>query len=141
MVDRIPFNFDDLHPEARTQFRDLTAKLRAAWMAGQTEFLLYPFEGFRSAARQNWLLTQGTTKAKAYTGAHWYGLAVDYVADLSAKRGVPLKEVGKPYWPDASHPDWRVLGETAASVGLVQPIRWDKPHVEHPSWALARRAL
>lgn len=144
MVAISQFNLADLHPEARVQFLDLTAKLVEAWTDGETEFLLRPFEGWRSNARQRFLLKRGTTKAGEYLSAHWFGLAVDFVPDLHTRKGpFPSPENAKPHWhwPEPSHKDWRVLGEAAASVGLVQPIKWDKPHIQHPAFDAMRKAL
>lgn len=144
MTDRNVFNLADLHPEARMQFLDLTALMVEAWTDKKTEFLLRPFEGWRSNERQKFLLARGTTKAGEYRSAHWFGLAVDYVPDLHTKVGpFPADPQKKPhwYWPPATHADWRVLGEAAASVGLIQPIRWDKPHIQHPAFQRMERAM
>lgn len=139
------FNLADLHPVARAQFLDLTALMVEAWTDGETEFLLRPFEGWRSNERQAQMVANKTSKAGPYLGAHWYGLAVDYVPDLNTRRGPGFSGdlTKKPhwYWPPASHGDWKVLGHAAASVGLIQPISWDKPHIEHPDFEKMKRAL
>lgn len=139
------FNLADLHPEARAQFLDLTALMVEAWTDGETEFLLRPFEGFRSGERQRFLLKRGTTKAGEFLSAHWYGLAVDFVADLNTRKGYGFSgHSEKPphwHWPTADHKDWKVLGQAAASVGLIQPIKWDKPHIQHPAFEAMKAAL
>lgn len=139
------FNLADLHPEARAQFLDLTALLVEAWTDGETEYLLRPFEGFRDSARQAEMVRNGTSKAGPFQSAHWFGLAVDFVPDGNTKKGYGFsghtEKAPRWYWPPASHKDWKVLGEAAASVGLIQPISWDKPHVQHPLFAQMKRAL
>lgn len=141
---RIDFDIDQLHPEVRTQFADLTLLLLEAWRKKETEYLLVPFEGYRSSERQAALLKEGTTKAGPFKGPHWYGLAVDFVPDRRsnvADRTQPLRHYPAWYWPAADHPDWRVLGEAAASVGLKRHIKWDKPHVESPLFEAMRAAI
>lgn len=144
-TERMPFNLADLHPAVRAQFLDLTALLIENWTDGKTEFLLRPFEGYRSPRRQAHLLaTTKSTKAGPWQSSHQFGLAVDFVPDQNTKKGpFPAPADAKPhwYWPSATHPDWRVLGECAASVGLVQPIAWDKPHIESPLYAQIKRTI
>ena len=58
---RRPFAVSDLHPEVRGQFSALTEALVWAYQTDRTQFRFEPFEGFRTADRQNHLLTEGTT--------------------------------------------------------------------------------
>lgn len=142
-TERLAFTVADLHPAVRIQFIDLIAVMIEQYHDKKTEFLLLPFEGYRSPERQR-SLGKGVTKAGAWLSPHQFGLAVDFVADLNTRRGpFPTPKADKPhwYWPDASHGDWRVLAEAAASVGLVQNIKWDKPHIESPLFRQMRAAL
>ena len=56
-IKRIPFRTEDLHPEVRFEFSALAEDLALAYQADRTEFLLEPFEGFRSIDRQRHLRT------------------------------------------------------------------------------------
>lgn len=146
MSKREDFDFADLHPEVRKQFSDLALLMLDAWRKGETRYLYVPFEGYRSGARQRALLAEGVTKAKPYASAHWFGLAVDFVADRKtdiplAERTKELKHYPAWYWPPADHDDWRVLGEAAAAMGLKRHIKWDKPHVESPIFEAMRAAI
>ena len=77
-IKRIPYRTEDLHPEVRFEFSALTEDLALAYQADRTEFLLEPFEGFRSLDRQRHLLAEGTTKAGPWESAHQFGFAVDF---------------------------------------------------------------
>lgn len=126
------FSYDDLNPKAVDGFRLLSDRLEGAHRHGRTEYLLKPFEGFRSLSRQKEMIAKGVSKARPWQSAHQYGLAVDYVC---------LRDPASPkswFWPDADHPDWNVLGELAVNCGLVRAIAWDKAHVEHPIWYAIR---
>lgn len=129
-ISRKEFLITDLHPEVRGQFSALAENLVLAYQADITEFLLEPFEGFRSAARQTYLLTEGTTKAGPWKSAHQFGLAVDFVPRRLRGAG----EAREWYWPPAEHNDWEILSELAREHGLTTPIKWDRPHVQHPFW-------
>lgn len=114
----------DLHPIMRAP---VTALLSNLSMSGH-RFAL--FEGYRTPERQEALYAQGRTKpgavvthARSWESAHNFGLAVDLV----------WFENGQWSW-DAKHP-WDKLGDFAERYGLVQPIRWDRPHIEHPAYA------
>ena len=130
-IKRIPYRTEDLHPEVRFEFSALAEDLALAYQADRTEFLLEPFEGFRSIDRQRHLLSEGTTKAGPWESAHQYGLAVDF--------DHPARTIREWYWPAAEHDDWKVLSELAAQHGLLTPITWDKPHVQHPYWQQIRK--
>lgn len=130
MTSRELFNYERLHPKAREHFRNLSTRLRLLHERGNIETLFLPFEGFRGPERQNYLFhVEKTTKAKAWQSAHNYGLAVDYVAF----------ENGKWSW-DQRH-DWAGLKAAAVNSGMLVPIAWDKPHVEHPIWFQVKSAL
>ena len=129
---RRPFAVSDLHPEVREQFSALTEALVWAYQTDRTQFRFEPFEGFRTAERQNHLFTEGTSKARAWQSAHQFGFAVDYVPRIL--RGIGDNARWEWHWPEAEHDDWEILAELATDAGLRTPIGWDKPHVEHPFW-------
>ena len=123
MTEREKFEYERLHHKARENFRNLAIHLRQLYEGGNIETLFLPFEGFRSPERQNYLFhVEKTTKAKAWQSAHNYGLAVDYVAFENGK------------WSWSQHHDWAGLKTAAINRGLLVPIQWDRPHVEHPVW-------
>ena len=136
---RRPFAVSDLHPEVRGQFSALTEALVWAYQTDRTQFRFEPYEGFRTADRQNYLLTEGTTKARGWQSAHRFGFAVDYVPRIL--RGIGDNARWQWHWPESEHDDWKVLAELAAEAGLRTPISWDKPHVEHPFWRDVRNSL
>ena len=137
-ITRREFSITDLHPEVRGVFSALTEDLVLAYQANKTEFLIEPFEGLRSPDRQAHLLTEGTTKVGPWKSAHNYGLAVDYVPRRIVSFNRSGHAVREWHWPPVEHDDWQVLAELAAQHGLLTPIRWDKPHVEHPYWQQIR---
>lgn len=126
------FRYEDLNPKAADHFRLLSQRLEEAFRAGRTQYLLKPFEGFRSLERQLEMLGKGVSKARPWQSPHQYGLAVDYVCTRMEGNKLVC------HWPDADHPDWKVLGEIATQLGLMRTIAWDKPHVEHPIWRSIR---
>lgn len=136
-ITRREFSITDLHAEVRGVFSALTENLALAYQANKTEFLLEPFEGLRSPDRQLHLLSKGTTKVGPWKSAHQYGLAVDYVPRRLVF-GSELSGVRDWHWPPVEHDDWEVLAELASAHGLITPIKWDKPHVEHPYWKQIR---
>lgn len=131
-----PFDLAKLHPKAQGSFRLMTSRLKEAWAAGLAPAVFLPFEGYRPPERQLTLLAEGTTKARPWQSAHNYGLAVDYV---------PYQMKGETdrgwRWPDANWEGWRYLQEVANASGLMVPITWDKPHVEHPIWTAVKGHL
>jgi hypothetical protein len=87
-----------------------------------------PFETFRDPARQLDLLEQGTTKAGAFESPHQFGLAVDFVPYIDGN------------WTWQAPPElWDELAHHATVCGLLTPIAWDRPHVEHPVWGRVRK--
>lgn len=130
MTKREPFNYMRLHPKARQPFEILSIRLEEAHRGGHCRTLFKPFEGYRSPERQLFLLNvEKTTKAGPWQSAHNYGLAVDYV---------PVVD-GKWTW-DGDH-DWDFLRDCATNRGLINNIRWDRPHVEHAIWHAVRSQL
>ena len=137
-IQRRPFALSDLHAEVRGQFGALAEDLALAYQSDRTEFRFEPFEGLRSPDRQNHLLAEGTTKARAWQSPHQFGFAVDYVPRVL--RGIGDSARWQWHWPESEHDDWKVLAELAAEAGLRTPIGWDKPHVEHPFWRDVRNS-
>lgn len=135
-IERRQFSIADLHAEVRGQFRALAEDLIVAYQTDRTEFRIEPFEGLRSPDRQANLLSEGTTKVGPWKSAHQYGLAVDFVP--KRLRGIGDNQRWEWYWPPVEHYDWQIISELAAKHGLVTPISWDKPHVEHPYWKQIR---
>lgn len=130
VIERRPFNINELHPKCRDVFGLLTARLAEGYEVGGIRTLFRPFEGYRTPQRQAHLLrVEKTTKADAWQSAHNYGLAVDYVGWVD----------GKWSWHDDL--DWDGLDTMVAQCGLLRPIRWDRPHVEHPIWRSISRQL
>lgn len=138
-VERLPFLIGDIHPEARPAFHGLIIKLfdGRVWESNGANYILRPFEGFRTPARQHKLLTvDKTTKVGPWKSAHQYGLAVDFAGvRMEENRLIP----GTWTWnlPDEV---WGDLQIQASKFSLRVPISWDKGHVEHPMFADLKRA-
>ena len=110
-----------LHPAARKRFVNLRDSLERAYVTGESPVLFAVFETYRSPARQQFLKeTTTSTKAGPWESTHQLGLAVDFVPYVDNSWS----------W-DGSHP-WDLLDRLAGESGLVRPIRWDRPHIEHP---------
>ena len=110
-----------LHPYARPMFQELADQLAREFANGRIGMLFVPFETFRTPHRQKYLLqTTPNTKAGPYQSTHQFGLAVDFV---------PVTRDGKWTWDE--HCPWDELDRCVEERGLVRPIRWDRPHVEH----------
>ena len=125
------FNANELHPAARDIFATMTHRLEEGWKNGHTLTWFKPFEGYRSPERQDALFKEGTTRAKRFQSGHQYGLCVDFVPWLPDDQ----------QWSwDLTH-DWKYLREVANGLGLLTPLKWDLPHVEHPIWFQVRKAL
>jgi len=126
---------DTLHPICKRQFEDLAEMLEANPFKDDAggRWLFLPFEAYRHPARQAMLLGEGRTRAAPYSSAHQFGLAVDFVP---VRDGV----VGQWSW-QAPKEAWDFLGQCAQKFGLVQPISWDRPHIESPVWSQLARAL
>lgn len=118
----------NLHPIARDAFMELAIDLSDQYAKENTKTNFKLFEGYRSPQRQNYLFygTPQVTKAHAWTSAHNYGLACDFVPYL-------YEDGSYRYSWDETH-DWPFLKKRAAIFGLIVPITWDRGHVEHPKW-------
>jgi len=116
----------DLHPIMRGPITRLTEAAMAFTFpinGGMGQF--QPFEGYRTAERQHYLLTvEKTTKAGPWQSAHQYGLAVDYAIRIREENSFRWS------WIEGDH--WDQLADLASAVQLRIPIRWDRGHVEHP---------
>lgn len=120
-------DFADLHMICRNQFLQLNDRLQLLAQKGDMiEFR--PFEIYRSPDEQDAAVARGVSKAKAWTSAHQYGLAVDFVPYVD----------GKFDW-HVDLPHWVQLHEEARRFGLLAPIAWDKPHIEHPVFEIIRQ--
>ncbi len=109
-----------LAPVARVAFEGLAAVL-------SRNTPLRPFETYRDPEMQDLAFRSGTSKARAFESAHQFGLAVDFVPFVD----------GHWNWRDGQW--WEVLDREAAALGLLTPVSWDRPHVEHPAFAGVRR--
>lgn len=110
------------HPKMQGPVSRLSEKLIKAHKAGETKTYFKLFEGYRHPLRQLELLKAKTTKAGPWQSAHNFGLAADF-----------LPYYGGAWSWDTSH-DWDFLHACAVECGLRAPIKWDKPHIEHPFW-------
>lgn len=123
-----------LHPFARKAFTALRDKLENDYAEGIIKHPIRPFEVWRHPLRQADLLARGTSKAGAWSSAHQYGLAVDFVP------APPHPIHGRPAWTWDGQPElFNHLRDRAHQHGLTVPIGWDKPHVEHPLFKIIRR--
>ena len=123
-----------LHPKMRGGVEALAQELIRLYEANRTKFRFEIFETFRSPVRQLHLRAEGRSKAGAWQSPHQYGLAVDFVPYLGRAQA---KELSKPvgwFWPSVTDECWEELEAEALKAGLVRPIAWDKPHVEHPDF-------
>ena len=118
----------DLHPVCRGAFALLQVRLLAAYEAGGIRNRFMMFTGYRSPSEQDGLYAQGRTRvgakvtnAPAWTSAHQFGLAVDFVPH-DPGRGW--------HWDDDA--DWKGLKALAHDRGLKNDLSWDRPHVWHP---------
>lgn len=124
------FNPERLHPKARDHFMNLAAQMEDQFKTRQITTLFRPFEGYRSPERQNYLFhVMKTTKARAFQSAHNYGLAVDFVPWVNGA------------WSWDEHHDWKALEFCASQRGLLRPLKWDLPHIEHPIWFAVKSNL
>jgi hypothetical protein len=117
-------SLDLLAPVARRSFLGLDAYLRR-----ETRFRC--FETYRDPARQAEALAAKTSKAAPFESAHQFGLAADFV---------PVHTLRGWEWPAADNDEWDILRRAAKDFGLICPLVWDRPHVEHPAWAAVRAA-
>lgn len=146
--------FADLHPVARQQFSNLEDRLMIGYWSQKTKTLFRPQMGYRSPEVQDGLYAQGrtkkgdvVTKARGWESAHQFGLAVDFVAwvieadqiGTNLRTGRLSSDYGVWSWSDEH--DWKYLKEQAELVGLTVPIKWDRPHVQHPAWETLRARL
>lgn len=120
-----------VHPDVRADFMLLQHDLERGFRYGEVKRFLRPFETYRHPMRQDYLITQGTTRAKAYESAHQFGLAVDFVP----------WDNGRFNWPDVSDPCWAYLRQKAHARGFKNDIEWDRAHVEHVRWGRVLEAL
>lgn len=127
------FHLENLHPIMRAPTSRLWTETEVFWfnVAGQRA-RFEPFEGFRSAERQDHLLkVSKTTKVGPWRSAHQYGLAVDFAVRIHEVTDAGNSKLTWA-WPD--YAPWDELKRRAVICGLDIPIKWDRGHVEHPQW-------
>lgn len=130
-------DWENLHHRARHNFQMLSDELFRLYLTGAAPHWFKPFEGYRSPTRQWTFFNLGTSKAKAWQSPHQYGLAVDfvpYVVRAAVKPEDYDTAVGTWKWPPKNDPSWDWFDNVVHRSGLLRPISWDRPHVEHPLW-------
>lgn len=139
-MEKIVFNnvetlLRELHPHSRDAFRGLTEDLKRAYEQRQTSTYFRPLEGLRSPLKQQVLFEQRpvVTHVGPWLSPHQYGLAVDFVAVRNGA-AVLAGTANKLEWSWNDEHDWRCLAQCAQNRGLMNDIKWDKPHVESPLW-------
>lgn len=125
-------NLQDLHPAVRQKFMHLFELLEDRYASGKTPTRFGVFETYRTPEDQDREFREGNSKARAWTSAHQFGLAADFV---------PLKGGQIGAWDWGAEHDWATLTALARVVGLDTPINWDRPHVESPLWRDVRAAI
>lgn len=120
----------NIHPKCRTHFQMLESNLMRAYMNGETKSLFVPFTGYRAPQAQTALVEAGTSKAHPWESAHNYGMAVDFVPWRGGERN---------QWTWDDKEDWDFLDRCATQTGLYRPIKWDRPHIEHPLWNVIKK--
>lgn len=129
-------NWELIHPKALVHFQRLEQDLLRAVLAGECAIWFRPFEGYRPPERQLAVFQAGTSKARPFQSAHQYGLAVDFVPFIpktNLARDTNFDRVSGNWSWDDNHP-WAFLDRVVERNGLLRPIEWDRPHVEHPLW-------
>lgn len=129
--------FGLLHPKARGSFILLRDNLLRGYLAGECPVLFEPFEGLRDPERQAELRAKGQSKAGPWESPHQYGLAVDFWPRKKDARGDD--KVGWDFTMPADDVRWDYLQKQAVHVGMDTPIKWDRPHVQHPLWLRFRQ--
>lgn len=125
-------HWDELHPGVVAGFLLVANRIVDAFEAGNLTQVYLPFEGYRAPAMQLDLVKRNVSKAGPWSSAHNYGLAVDFV-------GWNKGELWN--WQPADSADWKEIGVIATNAGMLRPITWDKPHVEHPLWHSVKKLL
>lgn len=121
-----------VHPKCIGGFILVGQRIIDAHRRGELTQLYLPFEGYRSPPQQIDLVRRNVSKAMPWQSAHNYGMAVDFVG-WNEKDGWN--------WQPADSRDWQIIGQIATNAGMLRPITWDKPHVEHPLWHSLKRQL
>jgi len=112
-----------LHPEAIQLFESFAAELL---LLDETRGFK-PFETYRTPMRQIYLknLQPPLTRNPPWISAHQYGMAVDFVWQD--------QQTGDWTW-DIADTHYNALANSAKSIGLNVPVKWDKGHVELLHW-------
>lgn len=117
---------DLLHPLMYPGVTRMQAILADLYSKKLTPTNFQLFETWRHPLRQR-ALGQKTIAAKAWTSAHQYGLAADFVPFVEGKS-----------WDWGADHDWGLLKRVAREVGLSVPVNGDPGHIEHPRWSSIR---
>lgn len=117
--------WDLLHPKCAGNFLIVANRIVDAFQNEELTQLYLPFDGWRSPPLQLDMMKRNVSKAAPWQSAHNYGMAVDFVGWNPAAQW---------NWKPADDPDWGLIGKIAVNAGMLRPIKWDKPHVEHPLW-------
>ena len=126
-------DIDHLHPIMRPLVRTLLATLYPHTWKGEDgrSYGWAMFEGYRSPEAQHMLFTETkSTHVDAWGSAHQFGLAVDIVPCTLDPQGARTLQD----WSWARTHPWAKMHVDAAHCGLITPLAWDMPHVEHPIW-------
>lgn len=121
-----------LHPAVIGGFLIVANRIIDAHANGELTQLYLPFDGYRSPELQLDMVKRNVSKAGPWQSAHNYGLALDFVG---------WNPEAKWNWQPADSEDWKMIGIIATNAGMLRPITWDKPHVEHPLWTEVKKKL
>lgn len=109
---------ESLHPIARPYFEALSDDLGAAGLPFR------PYEGHRSPQQQLEALASKASKVGPWRSVHQYGFACDFVP-----------YIGDTWvWWAAEDPRWDELARRGAGLGIIAPIKWDRPHLVIAGW-------
>ncbi len=108
----------------------LTERMRAAvpvienYCAARGVNVMF-WDGWRSPADEEKAIAAGTSKlSDPLNTMHAWGAAADFV---------PVDDLGRPSWPDASDPRWQTIADAIEAAGLLSGGRawgWDWPHAQ-----------
>lgn len=117
---------DYLHPVFRKKLFSVLCVL------GKRQLPFEMFEGHRSPERQALLYDKRprVTRAKPWRSMHQYGLAADLALRIDGRWSWSTKTEGHRDW-------WAQLHEIARAYDL-EPISWEKPHIQLTGYSIAQ---
>lgn len=121
-----------LHYKCQPGFLIVANRILDAFSNGELSQLYLAFDGYRAPQLQLDMVKRNVSKALPWQSAHNYGMAVDFVGWNPAEQW---------NWQPADSPDWGMIGRIAVNAGMLRPIAWDKPHVEHPLWTSIKKLV